>query len=68
MAILNEEQVMLRDAAKDWTQEKSPVSALRKLREAKSEIGFDRALWHDMAQMGWAGVIIPESHGGSDFG
>ena len=68
MAILNEEQVMLRDAAKDWTQEKSPVSALRKLREAKSEIGFDRALWQDMAQMGWAGVIIPESHGGADFG
>jgi alkylation response protein AidB-like acyl-CoA dehydrogenase len=68
MAILNEEQVMLRDAAKDWTQEKSPVSALRKLREAKSEIGFDRALWQDMAQMDWAGVIIPESHGGADFG
>ena len=68
MAILNDEQIMLRDAAKDWTQEKSPVSALRKLREAKSEIGFDRALWHDMAQMGWAGVIISESHGGSDFG
>jgi alkylation response protein AidB-like acyl-CoA dehydrogenase len=68
MAILNEEQVMLRDAARDWAQEKSPVSALRKLREAKSDIGFDRALWHDMAQMGWAGVIIPESHGGADFG
>lgn len=68
MAILNDEQIMLRDAAKDWAQEKSPVSALRKLREAKSEIGFDRALWQDMAQMGWAGVIIPESHGGSDFG
>ena len=68
MAILNEEQVMLRDAARDWAQEKSPVSALRKLREAKSEIGFDRALWQDMAQMDWAGVIIPESHGGADFG
>ena len=68
MAILNDEQIMLRDAAKDWAQEKSPVSALRKLREAKSEIGFDRALWQDMAQMGWAGVIIPESHGGADFG
>ena len=40
MAILNEEQVMLRDAAKSWAQEKSPVSALRKLREAKSDIGF----------------------------
>ncbi len=68
MAILNEEQIMLREAAKAWADEKSPVSALRKLREAKSEIGFDRALWQDMAQMGWTGVIIPESHGGADFG
>ena len=34
MAILNDEQVMLRDAARDWTQEKSPVAALRKLRDA----------------------------------
>jgi len=68
MAVLNEEQVMLRDAARDWTQEKSPVAALRKLRDTKSATGFDGAAWTDMAKMGWAGVIIPEAHGGADFG
>jgi alkylation response protein AidB-like acyl-CoA dehydrogenase len=68
MAVLTEEQTMLRDAAKDWVQTQAPVTALRKLRDSKSEIGFDPALWAEMGQMGWAGVIVPEAHGGSAFG
>ena len=68
MAVLNEEQSMLRDAAKSWTQEKSPVTAFRKMRDSGVEIGFDASAWTEMAEMGWAGVIIPEEFGGSDFG
>ena len=68
MAVLNEEQSMLRDAAKSWTQEKSPVTAFRKMRDSGVEVGFDAAAWNEMAEMGWAGVIIPEEYGGSDFG
>jgi alkylation response protein AidB-like acyl-CoA dehydrogenase len=68
MAVLNEEQSMLRDAAKSWTQEKSPVTAFRKMRDSGVEVGFDAAAWNEMAEMGWAGVIIPEEFGGSDFG
>jgi alkylation response protein AidB-like acyl-CoA dehydrogenase len=68
MAVLNEEQSMLRDAAKSWTQEKSPVTAFRKMRDSGVEVGFDAAAWTEMAEMGWAGVIIPEEFGGSDFG
>src|SRR5918998_938020 len=30
--------------------------------------GFDAALWAEMGQMGWASVIVPEAHGGSEFG
>jgi hypothetical protein len=36
MAVLTEEQTMLRDAAKGWTSESAPVGALRKLRDGKS--------------------------------
>jgi hypothetical protein len=36
MAVLTEEQSMLRDAARAWTQEKSPVTAFRKLRDSKN--------------------------------
>ncbi len=67
MAVLTEEQTMLRDAAKDWVQTQAPVSALRKRRDA-GELGFDPAAWRQMGEMGWAGVIAPEAHGGSGFG
>ena len=68
MAVLNEEQSMLRDAAKSWTQEKSPVTAFRKMRDSGVELGYDANAWNEMAEMGWAGVIIPEEYGGSNFG
>jgi len=65
MAILNEEQTMLRDAAKSWVSEKSPVTAFRKLRDSGNADGFDRAAWAEMVEMGWAGILIPEEFGGS---
>jgi alkylation response protein AidB-like acyl-CoA dehydrogenase len=65
MAILNEEQTMLRDAAKSWVSEKSPVTAFRKMRDSNNADGFDRAAWAEMAEMGWAGIFIPEEFGGS---
>ncbi|WP_296597088.1 acyl-CoA dehydrogenase family protein [Phenylobacterium sp.] len=68
MAVLTEEQSMLRDSAKSWVQEKSPVGAFRKMRDSGAELGYDVAAWNEMAEMGWAGVIIPEEFGGSNFG
>jgi len=68
MAVLTEEQTMLRDAAKDWASEKAPVSSFRKLRDQGSEFGYDPAVWADMGAMGWAGVVVPEAYGGSAFG
>jgi alkylation response protein AidB-like acyl-CoA dehydrogenase len=68
MAVLTEEQSMLRDSAKSWVQEKSPVTAFRKMRDSGAPLGYDAAAWNEMAEMGWAGVIIPEEYGGSNFG
>uniref|UniRef100_B0T0C9 Acyl-CoA dehydrogenase domain protein n=1 Tax=Caulobacter sp. (strain K31) TaxID=366602 RepID=B0T0C9_CAUSK len=68
MAVLTEEQTMLRDAAKGWTQDSAPVAALRKLRDSGSKQGFDPATWSEMGAMGWAGVIVPEDFDGSAFG
>lgn len=68
MAALNDEQIMLRDMAREWVQNEAPVSAFRKVRDARSEIGFDPAAFAAMAEMGWMGIIIPETYGGSDFG
>jgi alkylation response protein AidB-like acyl-CoA dehydrogenase len=68
MAVLNEEQTMIRDGAKSWVQEKSPVTAFRKLRDSGNPDGFDRAAWKEMAEMGWAGILIPEEFGGTGLG
>lgn len=68
MAVLGEEQTMLRDMAREWTSNESPVAAWRKVRDADDTAGFDAAVYGEMAQMGWAGIVIPEAHGGSDFG
>ncbi|WP_370284453.1 acyl-CoA dehydrogenase family protein [Pseudooceanicola nanhaiensis] len=66
MAVLNEEQQMLRDGALDWVTDRAPVSAFRRTRDA-GEV-FDTGLWQEIARMGWAGIVVPEDHGGSDFG
>ncbi|MFA7264550.1 MAG: acyl-CoA dehydrogenase family protein [Caulobacter sp.] len=68
MAVLNEEQTLLRDAAKSWAQESSPVTKLLALRDGKSGQSFDPTAWAEMGQMGWAGVIVPEEHDGTAFG
>jgi alkylation response protein AidB-like acyl-CoA dehydrogenase len=68
MAVLNDEQVMLRDMAREWADNESPVTAFRKLRNAAPAAGFDTEAWSAIGQMGWAGVVVPEEHGGSAFG
>ena len=68
MAVLNEEQEMLRDMARDWATNESPVAAFRKVRASGAPEAFDREAYTAMAQMGWAGIVVPEAHGGSDFG
>jgi alkylation response protein AidB-like acyl-CoA dehydrogenase len=66
MAVLTEDQNLLRDAARNWTRARSPVGALRALRDRGAPLGYDPATWREMAQMGWAGVMVPEAYGGSE--
>lgn len=68
MLTLTEDQVLLKDAAKGWLTERSPVAALRRLRDERVADGFDRTIWNEMAEMGWTGVLVPEGAGGSGFG
>ncbi len=66
--VLTEEQQMLRDSAKSFAAEKLPVAQLRALRDAATPAGFDAAAWTEMAELGFAGVVVPEDFGGSAFG
>jgi alkylation response protein AidB-like acyl-CoA dehydrogenase len=66
--ILTEEQILLRDSAREFFKEKAPITALRKLRDDRDAHGYSKELWNDMVEMGWSGIVIPEDHGGLDFG
>jgi alkylation response protein AidB-like acyl-CoA dehydrogenase len=68
MAVLTEEQTMLRDMAREWGDNESPVTAFRRLRNAAPAEGFDVNAWGEMGQMGWGGIVVPEAHGGSELG
>jgi len=68
MAALTEEQSMLRDQAQAWVTEQSPVQKFRQMRDSGVEQAFQADAWPAMVEMGWTGILIPESHGGSDLG
>ena len=64
--IRTEEETMLADAARGFLDEHAPVAHLRGLRDAGQT--HDPTLWKEMADMGWAGICVPEAAGGSDMG
>ena len=66
--ILNEEQSQLRDSARDFLAEQSPVSQLRALRDRHDADGFSRDLWRRFAEMGFTGMLVPEAQGGLGLG
>ena len=66
--ILNEEQAMLRDSARDFLAGQAPVSQLRALRDNADADGFSRPLWAQFAEMGFTGVLVPEAQGGLGLG
>lgn len=66
--VLNEDQLMLKDAAAGFLAEKAPIAELRRLRDAGSKAGFSEPLWTEMAEMGWPGIAVPEEFGGLGFG
>ena len=66
--VLNEDQKMLQDAAKNFCQQNAAISNLRRLRDEGDATGFDSNIWQQMIDLGWAGMAIPEAYGGFEFG
>ena len=61
-----EEHALLRAEARRFLSERLPIAELRKLADAG--VGFDRALWKELAQLGWVGLVLPEADGGAGLG
>ncbi len=66
--VLTEEQGMLRDSARSFIADNAPVAQLRQLRDKRDADGFSRKLWAQFAQMGFTGILAPESHEGMGLG
>ncbi len=66
--VLSEDQQLLRDSARSFCQDNAPISVMRRLRDEKSELGYDEAIWQQMIELGWPGMAIAEKYGGFEFG
>ncbi|MBI2304079.1 MAG: acyl-CoA/acyl-ACP dehydrogenase [Chloroflexi bacterium] len=60
---LNEMEQLVKNTARDFAERECPIEIVRGLDE--SESGFSPQIWQKMAEMGWAGMILPEKYGGS---
>jgi len=61
-----EEHALLRESARRLLAERSPMVEVRRL--AEDPVGHDPGLWKEMAELGWAGLVLPEAHGGAGLG
>ena len=66
--VLTEDQELLAKTARDFVAGRSPVSRVRELRDRADATGFSRALWKEMAELGWLGIPFAEEHGGAGLG
>lgn len=62
----SEEQIELLDVATSFCRDKSPIDVVRKLIE--SDLGYDAAVWAEIAALGWTAIAIPEAHCGVGLG
>ena len=66
--VLTEEEQFLKDTAKNFADERSPITHFRALRDNNDPLLWDKDLWSEMTKLGWPGILIPEDYGGSNFG
>jgi acyl-CoA dehydrogenase len=65
---LDEDQSLIQDTAREFCTTRAPVAQLRALRDRQDPLGWDADTWRAMVELGWAGIAVPEAHGGTGFG
>ncbi|MEQ9143352.1 MAG: acyl-CoA dehydrogenase family protein [Parvibaculaceae bacterium] len=63
---LSEEQRLLQETVRRYLEEASELDVVRKAVEAKSPLS--REVWDGLVELGVAGVLVPEEHGGLGLG
>jgi len=65
---MNEDRQMLLRTAREVVRERSPVSALRRLRDERGEQGVDLTFWRELCDLGLPALAWSDAEGGSDLG
>ena len=60
------DQRSLKEQARKFLSEHASSARVRRILEGAAP--YDADLWRGMAEMGWMGTAIPETHGGAGFG
>ncbi|MFP6606605.1 MAG: acyl-CoA dehydrogenase family protein [Myxococcota bacterium] len=60
---LSEEQEMLQETVRKFLENECPVTTLREIFDG--DTGFSESLWKGMAEMGLAGLHLPDEYGGA---
>jgi len=62
---LSEDQQLLCDTVSGFLGDQIPIERVRELEEGDNP--NDREVWQGLAELGVAGILVPEQHGGSDL-
>lgn len=63
---LSDDQKLLDDTLRGFLADRVPVERVRALCDAGCPV--DRGLWRELAELGIAGILVPEAQGGSGLG
>ena len=63
--LLNEEEEMVKNAAREFLEGECPPSLAREME--KDDLGYPPGLWQQMARLGWLGLALPEKYGGQEL-
>jgi len=64
---LSEDQALLRSSTRDFCQRELPIDKTRVVME-QSKDGYEPGMWRSFADMGYLGLLLPESVGGQALG
>ena len=62
----NEQRTLLAASVADFVERGTSIARVRKLRGSAGD--YDRAVWSQMAELGWLSILVPEQYGGLGLG
>jgi alkylation response protein AidB-like acyl-CoA dehydrogenase len=62
---LSEDQRTIKATARELLASRSPFE---RVREAAESGRYDGALWRELSELGWPGIVVAEEHGGQGLG